>query len=90
MKLKSIIQGIADAAQFAAALEVIAPITATPGAPADIATITHAARRLSEQLASIQKQIAREVAQMKGTTAQTAGRADEDVVEMLIRSTEVN
>lgn len=89
MKMQGIIKGITDAAQFAAALEIIAPIGVTPGQVADIATIAHAARRLSDQLASVQKQIAREVAQLKGMTAATAGRDDEDVVSMLIRSQEV-
>lgn len=89
MKMQGIMQGIQDAAQFAAALEIMQGISVQPGQAADIATVAHAARRLSEKLASVQKAIAREVAQMKGVCVQTAGREDEDVVQMLIRSQEV-
>lgn len=86
MKMQSIIKAIGESHQFAAALEMIAPISVAPGEAADIAAITHAAGRLSDQLAAIQRQIAREVANLKGSNPRTAGRNDEDVVNMLIRA----
>lgn len=86
MKMQGIIKAITDAAQFAAALEVIAPIGVQPGTPADVAALTQAAQRLSDQLAAIQRQISREVATLKGSNRATAGRDDADVVDMLIRA----
>lgn len=86
MKMQPIIKAIGEAHQYAAALEIIAPISVTPGEVADIATIAQAAQRLADQLGAIQRQIRREVSAMKATNTRTMGQQDEDVVNMLIRS----
>lgn len=86
MRMQPIIESIGQAAQYAVALDAIAGIAIKPGEPCDVAAVSVAARRLSEQLAAIQRQIAREVATLKGTNQAIAAKSDEDVVAMLVRA----
>jgi len=86
MRIQPIIESIANAAQYAQALDIIAGIAIKPGEPCDVAAVSVAAKRLHDQLGAIQRQILREVGTLKGSQPATAGRSDDDVIEMLVRA----
>lgn len=86
MRIKAITDSIASAHQYAQALDLIAGIAIKPGEPRDVAAVCVAAGRLSDDLDAIRRQIAREIATLKGTNQATAGRDDEGVIAMLMKS----